>query len=194
MGNIIDYGFGETAGDAYRIVDDPVYATEDAISDHVVRSVSDWSADQLEQISPSATLTPNEQITESMYEAFDTNEDEMLSWSEWQDFIRIQGGSHTIRDENFWISERMDFNFIDFNMDEKISKPEYKYYLDNFNVLNSAHSLTIIHESPALPSKMDPMVGILAVLNLGVVAFAIRHVFMNKKRDDSYKNEMSILV
>ena len=91
----------------------------------MVRSVSDYSADQLEIISPSATLTPNEQITASMYEAFDSNEDDFLSWPEWQDFIRIQGGSHTTRDEDFWISERMDFNFIDFNTDEKISKPEY---------------------------------------------------------------------
>ena len=31
MGNVIEYGMGENAGDAYRTIDDPVSATQGAI-------------------------------------------------------------------------------------------------------------------------------------------------------------------
>ena len=34
-------------------------------------------------------------------------------------------------DVNFWMNQRMDFNFIDFNRDDKVNKEEYEYWLNN---------------------------------------------------------------
>ena len=99
-----------------------------------------------------------------------------------------------MRDADFWTSERMDFNFIDFDRDNKISKNEYLYYLDNFAHLEAAHSLTVIHESNPNPSKMDPLVAFLAAINILIVMFSVRYVMKSGKRDDSFKKKMSILV
>ena len=52
-----------------------------------------------------------------------------------------------MRDADFWMSERMDFNFVDFDRDDRISKSEYQYYLDNFSTLESTQSLIVIQES-----------------------------------------------
>ena len=88
----------------------------------------------------------------------------------------------------------MDFNFIDFDRDDKISKNEYLYYLDNFAHLEAAHSLTVIHQSNPKSSKMDPSIAFLAAINLLIVMFSVRYVMKSGKKDDSFKKKMSILV
>jgi hypothetical protein len=34
-------------------------------------------------------------------------------------------------DVNFWMNQRMDFNFVDFDRDDSINKEEYEYFLDH---------------------------------------------------------------
>lgn len=52
-----------------------------------------------------------------------------------------------MRNSDFWMAERMDFNFVDFDRDDKISKEEYLFYLDNFSGLEATQSLRVINES-----------------------------------------------
>ena len=121
-----------------------------------------------------------------MFSAFDENEDKYLSWKEWEKFVNAHGG-HTKE-----TTERMNFNFIDFNRDDKISKDEYLYYLDNFT---GNQSLMIIPEFKTPEAmKFDPVIMLLVVINIVVIFATVRHVFSNKKRDDSFKKKISILV
>ena len=36
------------------------------------------------------------------------------------------------KDLTYWIQKKMDFNYIDFDRDDSISKEEYMFFLDNF--------------------------------------------------------------
>ena len=31
----------------------------------------------------------------------------------------------------FWMNQRMDFNFVDFNRDDSVNKEEFEYFLNN---------------------------------------------------------------
>ena len=139
-------------------------------------------------------MTPNQQITSHMFQAFDANQDGFLTWSEWQKFVKVQDG-HSVHKQDFWTAKRMDFNFIDFDRDDKISKKEYQYYLDNFIKVDGIQSLVIIKESRPQEQSIDPMIILLAIINLIIVAVTAKHVFKgNKKRDDGYRKKMNILV
>jgi hypothetical protein len=59
----------------------------------------------------------------------------LLSWAEWKEFVLYQNKVNQqpeSKDLTYWIQKKMDFNYIDFDRDDSISKDEYIFFLDNF--------------------------------------------------------------
>jgi hypothetical protein len=83
---------------------------------------------------PVPTLTEAQIKTNRVFESYDTDSDEMISWQEWEEYVRNESELYDVtkeEDVNFWMNQRMDFNFIDFNRDDKVNKEEYEYWLNN---------------------------------------------------------------
>lgn len=95
------YDGGVATGEAIEEGYEEMEETASEVKEYIIRSIADWANAQMEQYEETSPVEPepevpqlsaNEQITENMFEAFDTNKDDQLSWSEWQNFVRVQGG------------------------------------------------------------------------------------------------------
>lgn len=55
-----------------------------------------------------------------------------MSWDEWKQYVIQELDKNTQeseRDLDYWMQQRMDYNYIDFNSDQTINKQELGYWL-----------------------------------------------------------------
>jgi len=127
----------DTASDAKRgaleFIKDGLDSAEHEINQALDQEDSE-SDDEPMIATPVPTLTEAQIKTNRVFESYDTDSDEMISWQEWEEYVRNESELYDVtkeEDVNFWMNQRMDFNFIDFNRDDKVNKEEYEYWLNN---------------------------------------------------------------
>lgn len=110
-----------------EFIRDELEATEDQINQAL-------GEEDTERKPAAPSLTPEQLKTKRIFEEYDGNSDELLSWPEWEEYVRKESemyDSTKEEDVSFWMNQRMEFNFIDFNRDDNLNKEEFEYWLNN---------------------------------------------------------------
>ena len=106
-------------------------------------------------------MTPEQLKTKRVFETYDIDGDDLISWLEWQGYIRQENDQYDPSLEenvNFWMNHRMEFNFIDFNRDEAVNKEEFEYWLnhpvnltmqDTQNLVSTDNLILLSQDGPA---------------------------------------------
>ena len=79
-------------------------------------------------------LTEGQVKCNQIFDTYDTDGNQLIDWSEWQNYLRVHEPSYDSGKEDnvdFWMTQKMHYNFMDLNGDDLINKEECVYFLDH---------------------------------------------------------------
>ena len=97
--------------------------------------------------------------------------------------VRTQQAEST--DLTYWIQKKMDFNYIDFDRDDSISKEEYIFFLDNFG--GPAQKLFMVED------QTSNFWVYALLLTLGLMFAKLGYSKTRKIEDDQYERVDTLL-